>query len=247
MGFRSRQPVRLVALPLMLAILALRAAAGPDPPHDPQAAADAPASARAEGWVNLGWGGWGSLALIRVINAVPALGRTRALAAADGAGFAAVMRHWLPQDPRAAVVVAGTPAWSEMALVLKIVRQVESSPNRRQRVPPLLRDPLLPELLRRNRRRTRIPIFPADRPLRFTTDRELAALAGPDRWKAFWNRFPDAGGQWEFSLPGYSRDRRRALLFFWHGAGILNGSGSLVSLRKRGDRWQVVDLAGWKS
>lgn len=161
--------------------------------------------------------------------------------------FAAVMRHWSPEVTRAAVVVRDTPAWSEMAFVLKIVRQAGGKPGAPPRVHPMLRNPLLPELLRRNRRRTQIPRFQANRPLIFTTGKDLATLAGPDYWAAFVRRLPEADGKWEFSLPGYSQDRQRALVFFWKVAGIRSGNGSLVSLQKCGDRWQVVDLAGWKA
>ena len=92
--------------------------------------------------------------------------------------------------------------------------------------------------------------IPSARTVRFTRRGELPFFAptapGEDleaRWRQFNQRFPGAGGFYEFSAIGFDATRSTALLYTSHSCGSLCGSGNLVTLRRTGGRWQVADAA----
>ena len=100
-----------------------------------------------------------------------------------------------------------------------------------------------------NRARRPIPRpLPTTRTVWFTRHRELPFAAGgagiedlEARWREFNQRYPDAQGFHEFSAIGFDAARSTAVLYASHGCGSLCGSGNLVTLRRTGGRWQVVE------
>lgn len=63
-------------------------------------------------------------------------------------------------------------------------------------------------------------------------------------WREFYATFPGAGGLIGISLPGYSKDKKHAVVLRAGSCGDLCGAGFLVLLRKYGDTWKVVKSVG---
>lgn len=75
------------------------------------------------------------------------------------------------------------------------------------------------------------------------TRAEIDALfkKGHDGWEKFYKKYPNAGGFWEFSRPGFNKDSTEAVLYVGHHCGWLCGTGHLYLVRKDGDKWKVVN------
>ena len=58
-------------------------------------------------------------------------------------------------------------------------------------------------------------------------------------WSDFYKKYPDAGGVWTFSRPGYNSARNEAVLSVSHACGELCGTGHLYFLTKRDGQWKV--------
>jgi hypothetical protein len=58
-------------------------------------------------------------------------------------------------------------------------------------------------------------------------------------WSDFYKKYPDAGGVWTFSRPGYNSARNEAVLSVSHACGELCGTGHLYFLTKLDGQWKV--------
>lgn len=58
-------------------------------------------------------------------------------------------------------------------------------------------------------------------------------------WQGFYKKYPDAGGVWTFSRPGYNSARNESVLSVSHWCGSLCGTGHLYLLAKRNGQWKV--------
>jgi hypothetical protein len=58
-------------------------------------------------------------------------------------------------------------------------------------------------------------------------------------WKDFYKRYPKSSGYWNFSTVGYDANGTEALVYVGHHCGGLCGTGHLVLLAKKNDRWIV--------
>lgn len=58
-------------------------------------------------------------------------------------------------------------------------------------------------------------------------------------WQNFYKKYPDAGGLWTFSRPGYNSARNEAVLAVSHWCGTLCGTGHLYFLAKQNGQWRV--------
>jgi hypothetical protein len=76
---------------------------------------------------------------------------------------------------------------------------------------------------------------------KFLADKELEAMftLGSSGWEYFDQKFPNAGGFWSFSSPGYNEQHTEALLSVSHSCGGLCGTGHLYLLRKENGKWKV--------
>jgi hypothetical protein len=71
------------------------------------------------------------------------------------------------------------------------------------------------------------------------TREELERIFKEGHWEDFYKKYPEAGGVWTFSRPGYNSARNEAVLYVSHACGILCGTGHLYFLAKQNDRWTV--------
>jgi hypothetical protein len=60
-------------------------------------------------------------------------------------------------------------------------------------------------------------------------------------WENFYEKYPEAGGVWTFSRPGYNSARNEALLSVSHTCGMLCGTGHLYFLAKQDNQWTVLN------
>jgi hypothetical protein len=58
-------------------------------------------------------------------------------------------------------------------------------------------------------------------------------------WDEFYRTYPNAGGFWDFSHPGYNKAQNEAVLYVGHYCGGLCGTGHLFFLVKDGGQWRV--------
>jgi hypothetical protein len=58
-------------------------------------------------------------------------------------------------------------------------------------------------------------------------------------WEGFYKKYPEAGGVWTFSRPGYNPARNEAVLDVGHACGMLCGTGHLYFLTKQNGEWKV--------
>jgi hypothetical protein len=71
------------------------------------------------------------------------------------------------------------------------------------------------------------------------TQEELDKVFKGGHWEDFYKKYPQAGGVWTFSRPGYNSERNEAVLYVGHACGSLCGTGHLYFLVKRNDQWTV--------
>ena len=71
------------------------------------------------------------------------------------------------------------------------------------------------------------------------TQEELDRIFKGGQWGDFYKKYPQAGGVWTFSRPGYNPARNEAVLYVGHSCGSLCGTGHLYFLAKRNDQWTV--------
>jgi hypothetical protein len=83
------------------------------------------------------------------------------------------------------------------------------------------------------------PQFGDVQPYRVVTQEELDKVFKGGHWEDFYKKYPQAGGVWAFSRPGYNSARNQAVLYVSHACGSLCGTGHLYFLAKRNDRWAV--------
>jgi len=119
-----------------------------------------------------------------------------------------------------------------------------------------LNGPLTESLIRRNATPMRLPVASACARLKATRQadidavmRERAKSAETYRsphWASFYKSFPGSSGTLHISRPGYSADRKQALVQVAASCDSLCGSGFFWLLRKRHDRWRVErTIPGW--
>lgn len=66
-------------------------------------------------------------------------------------------------------------------------------------------------------------------------------------WNEFHTQYPDARGYIALTLPGYSADKKTALMTIDRHSGGRSGSGALVVLTKKNGIWQISQTpAGWR-
>jgi hypothetical protein len=68
---------------------------------------------------------------------------------------------------------------------------------------------------------------------------ELDDVFKEGSWSNFYMKYPDAGGIWTFSRPGYNSTHNEAVLAVSHACGELCGTGHLYFLTKRDGQWKV--------
>lgn len=92
--------------------------------------------------------------------------------------------------------------------------------------------------------------LPSTRTVRFVRRGSLPFATSPTasedleaRWRRFNEHARDGEGFYEFSGIGFDAVRSTAVLYASHSCGTLCGSGNLVTLRRRGGRWVVVETA----
>lgn len=83
--------------------------------------------------------------------------------------------------------------------------------------------------------------LPSAHPYTFISDKDVEALFKPGSpgWEEFYRKFPNTGGFWSFSSPGYNQQHTEALLYVSHACGDLCGTGHLYLLRKEDGKWIV--------
>ena len=105
------------------------------------------------------------------------------------------------------------------------------------------------DLLTRNRDHVPLPALSDCVGVRTASEAEIsAALADrpPDPnpmhigWEGFYARFQGAQGLHRLSLPGYSKDRRTAVVISSASSGVRFSYGFLITLRKAAGRWRIV-------
>ena len=67
-----------------------------------------------------------------------------------------------------------------------------------------------------------------------------AIFTGGGWWEEFYKTFPGSRGFLQFSAVAFSEDGKQAFLYVSHSCGGLCGTGWIVSLSRRGERWQVA-------
>ncbi len=61
-------------------------------------------------------------------------------------------------------------------------------------------------------------------------------------WQLFYERFPKTAGFASLSAIGYGNAGSEAIVYVQHSCGGLCGNGSMVRLKRQGDRWRVVSI-----
>ena len=109
-------------------------------------------------------------------------------------------------------------------------------------------------LLERNEKPSVLPPVDICRSIRLIDGDEInryfeqSNLDMHERWTAFYERFADASGAMNISLPGYSTQGDIAVVQIGTSCGETCGGGSFWVLRRIAGRWQVdVVLPGWQS
>jgi hypothetical protein len=71
------------------------------------------------------------------------------------------------------------------------------------------------------------------------TQAELDKIFKEGDWEDFYKKYPEAGGVWTFSRPGYNSSRNEAVLYVSHACGSLCGTGHLYFLTEQNNQWTV--------
>lgn len=99
--------------------------------------------------------------------------------------------------------------------------------------------PLLDELNRRNGRSCVISYLKTSRKVRLVSSKEIERIFNNGFWPAFYKKYPGSVGLVTFSLPGYSRDKNTAIVYFSHSIGGRAGYGSMIFLKRVDGRWKL--------
>lgn len=85
-----------------------------------------------------------------------------------------------------------------------------------------------------------------DQPYEFVSEKELKTIfqAGPEGWKAFYDKYPDSGGYNELSAVGFNADKTIAIVYEAHSCGGLCGAGDFYVLEKKDGNWQPLKWRG---
>jgi hypothetical protein len=85
------------------------------------------------------------------------------------------------------------------------------------------------------------PITAALGTYKLVSHREIDSLfaKGGGWWDAFYKKYPNAGGIWRLSRPGYNATGDEAVVYVAHGCGGLCGTGHLYLLSKRDGNWKI--------
>ena len=83
------------------------------------------------------------------------------------------------------------------------------------------------------------PQFAEGKSYKIITQGELDTAVKDGGWQAFYKKYPEAGGTWTFSRPGYNSGRSEAIVCVSHWCGELCGTGHLYFLAKQNGQWKV--------
>lgn len=73
--------------------------------------------------------------------------------------------------------------------------------------------------------------------------RELFESKGLDEgWHAFYERYANSGGYYDFSAVGFNSSHSRAIVETWHSCGPLCGEGVVHFFEKRAENWTEVQV-----
>ena len=81
--------------------------------------------------------------------------------------------------------------------------------------------------------------FADGRPYKIIAREELDKIFKEGSWEDFYKKYPEAGGVWAFSRPGYNSQRNEAVLYVSHACGMLCGTGHLFYLVRQNNQWKV--------
>lgn len=146
----------------------------------------------------------------------------------DLAIFAAVLKQDMKNEKRVRIVVRET----------------------RLRMPPKSELPteMRQDLTRRNKQAAVIASLKTTKRILLVSKDRLDATFRHGFWAQFNAEFPNSSGVSAFSLPGYSRDRKHALVYFEHVSGGKAGSGAIYVMEFHDRVWRVKSrTGGWVS
>jgi hypothetical protein len=130
-----------------------------------------------------------------------------------------------------------------------------TAPVSRRFVPPNIDESAQESLFARNQSRIQLPELDTCENLSRTDAREIdnylenRSLGGmPERWMAFYKKYPDVEGITWLSMPGYSADGDQAIVQVSGACNYLCGNGFFWILRKKAEQWQIErSIEGWSS
>lgn len=147
----------------------------------------------------------------------------------DLAIFSAVLDAKFKDQPKTCILESetiGSRRWE--------TRTIGDTPERRRGLQPIFAD-----LNRRNGSSCVLLPIHASCKVRLVDRQEIDRIFEHGFWPASYKKFPGSAGLVKFSLPGYSRDRKAAIVYFSHSSGGLSGYGSMIFLKKTGNRWKI--------
>jgi len=150
----------------------------------------------------------------------------------DLAIYSAIIAGKVAERGRTCVVVSDTESGSDVTD--EVSRAIGSFKKRKADVKALMAD-----FRKCNARSVSIPKFKAACPLVFVTRKRLDDIFRLGFWAAFYRMFPNPAGYVEFSLPGYSRDRSAAVVYFVHVWGGRAGYVELLYLKRSDSEWRI--------
>lgn len=73
--------------------------------------------------------------------------------------------------------------------------------------------------------------------------KELQCLFSTDGsgWERYYQKYDESNGYLIFSMPGINADKNKAILVYSHECGALCGSGFMVLLERKDNKWVVTD------
>ena len=81
--------------------------------------------------------------------------------------------------------------------------------------------------------------FADTKPYNIIAKDEVDKIFKHGNWEDFYKKYPEAGGVWGFSRPGYNSARTEAVLYVSHACGMLCGTGHLFYLARQNNQWKV--------